>query len=260
MQSNLKVNREDKISQDIEDFKLNCLDEKKNYSTGKLKVTRDAKTEKPLLFYTQEMVRNNRAESDPFSHRQTIKIFSPSNLEAAADSALEFKYKDTLPGLKTSIPDYGAMTDISSSKMMLFADENTCEFMENVGISVESLGDDFTSIESVPASPFVEGISRDTTHLKQQLQVKKTQLDTVKSSIMDEVDFDLSGLCDDEFHMRIVQEKISDHLIQNYLWMREQVGSLEERIQTLNREVYKENSTKIKLPERIKEVNFDIFK
>ena len=159
MKNNLIINTPEKIEGDVEDFKMSCLDDEKNYTVAKIKLCRDIKNDKPLLFYSQDLTRNFRGETDPFGKKQILKVFTPSNHEAVADVTLTKKFEDTVLAYKKNINDYSPKTDIYSDNMVLAIDETTAEFVSDIGINVESLSDDFTEMESVMATPFLDSVS-----------------------------------------------------------------------------------------------------
>ena len=176
MNENFIIDLPERIDDRIEDFKLGAAEEEKNYTTAKIKLCREPETDRPLLFYSQELVRNFKDPYDPFSKRHLIKVFTPSNHQAVADTSLEGKFKDTVLAHKDRILDYSPLTDIHSHDMNLFIDEDTAQFMDDVGINVEGMGEDFQSIESVSASPFHEEVSYDAMELKRELHSLEERL------------------------------------------------------------------------------------
>jgi len=262
MKNNLIINTPEKIEGDVEDFKMDCLDDEKNYTVAKIKLCRDIKNDRPLLFYSQDLTRNFRGETDPFGKKQILKVFTPLNHEAVADVTLTKKFEDTVLAHRNKIRDYSPMTDISSQNMKLFMDESTAEFVSDIGINVESLSDDFTEMESVMATPFLDSISVDATKLKEELLFLKERIAVVKDQMADTFEeySDPRKLSDDEFALCLARENIPDGLVQRYLELKEQIDSVNGNLKDVNTAVFKETSSKIKLPERIKEVGFDIFK
>jgi len=65
----------ERIEDDLEDFKLDNLDEESNYTAAKIKVTRDPQIGTPLIFYSQELSRNFKDTSDQFGKRHIIKAW-----------------------------------------------------------------------------------------------------------------------------------------------------------------------------------------
>tara|TARA_B100001105_G_scaffold250178_1_gene238125 strand:- start:550 stop:1089 length:540 start_codon:yes stop_codon:yes gene_type:complete len=169
-EKNVVIDIPDRIDQDIEDFKLDAIDDEKNYTASRIKLCRDPENEKPILFYSQELSRNFKNPNDPFSKRHIIKTFTPENIEAVADVTVEHKFKDTLLAHKDFVWDYNPLSDIHSGSMNLFMDEDTAGFMEDVGIRTDGMAEDFQSLESVEATPFMEDISLDATRLKNDLK------------------------------------------------------------------------------------------
>ena len=150
-EKNVVIDIPDRIDQDIEDFKLDAIDDEKNYTASRIKLCRDPENEKPILFYSQELSRNFKNPNDPFSKRHIIKTFTPENIEAVADVTVEHKFKDTLLAHKDFVWDYNPLSDIHSGSMNLFMDEDTAGFMEDVGIRTDGMAEDFQSLESVEA-------------------------------------------------------------------------------------------------------------
>ena len=262
MNNNLIINTPERLEGDVEDFKMDCLDDEKNYTVAKIKLCRDIKNDKPLLFYSQDLTRNFRGETDPFGKKQILKVFTPSNHEAVADISLSKKYSDTVLAHRNKIKDYSPMTDIHSDSMKLFMDENTAEFVSDIGINVEGLSSDFTEMESVEATPFLDDVSIDATKLKEELIFLKERMIIVKNQMADTFEDyeDPRKLTDDEFALCLARENIPDGLVQHYLELKEQIDGVKGQLGEVNTAVFRETSSKIKLPERIKEVSFDLFK
>ena len=260
MNENFVIDTPDRIDDQIEDFKLGAAEEEKNYTTAKIKLCREPETDRPLLFYSQELVRNFKDPFDTFSKRHLIKVFTPTNHQAVADTSLEGKFKDTVLAHKDQILDYSPLTDIHSHDMNLFIDEDTAQYMDDVGLNVEGMGEDFQSIESVSASPFHEEISYDTMELKKELHLLERRLLEVKKMMADEFEeyTDPQLLTDGEFNERLANENISSSLSQDYLIVMEKIESLRSRLGELSSAVFKEVSTIIKLPNAM-EVNERLF-
>jgi hypothetical protein len=260
MKNNLIINTPEKIEGDVEDFKMSCLDDEKNYTVAKIKLCRDIKNDKPLLFYSQDLTRNFRGETDPFGKKQILKVFTPSNHEAVADVTLTKKFEDTVLAYKKNINDYSPKTDIYSDNMVLAIDETTAEFVSDIGINVESLSDDFTEMESVMATPFLDSVSVDATKLKEELFFLKERMTVVKDQMADTFEeySDPRRLSDDEFALCLAKENIPDRLVQMYLELKEQIDGVKGQLGEVNTAVFRETSTMIKLPERIK--GYDLWK
>jgi len=248
--NNIVIDIPERIEDDIEDFKLDCVDEEKNYTASKIKLCRDPENDKPVLFYTQELARNFRDQSDPFGKRHIIKVFTPSNLTAVADSTLESKFNDTILAFKDRIHDYSPLTDIHSQKMNLFMDENTATFISDVGINVDGLGEDFQSIETVNANPYLEDLSLDAGKLKVELYELKKQLLNIKEMMADEfVNYvDPHSVSDELFDQALANEKAPQGYVQSFLSIKEQIRQIESQLGEVNFAVFAETSSKIRLP------------
>ncbi|MCH7762965.1 MAG: hypothetical protein IIB95_04400 [Candidatus Marinimicrobia bacterium] len=259
MNNNVIIDIPERIDQDMEDFKIDAIDDEKNYTASRIKLCRDPENEKPILFYSQELSRNFRNPNDPFSKRHIIKTFTPENITAVADVALEHKFKDTLLAHKDRVRDYNPLSDIHSQSMNLFMDEDTAEFLEDAGIRTDGMAEDFQSLESVEATPFMEDVSLDATRLKDELKSVKGRLLTVKGEMADEfIDWlDPSALTDDEFDEKLANEKVSEGLVQTYLALKDQINSLRSQLGEVNMAVFNETKSKIKLPKLIEERSID---
>ena len=260
MNENVIIDIPERLDDQIENFKLSAAEDEKNYTTAKIKLCREPETNKPLLFYSQELIRNFKDPFDPFGKRHLIKVFTPSNHQAVADTSLESKFKDTVLAHKDRIVDYSPLTDIHSHNMNLFIDEDTAQFMDDVGINVDGMGEDFQSIESVSASPFHEEVSYDSMHLKRELRSLEIKLSDVKRMMSDEFEeyADPQIITDEEFNERLARENISSSLTQDYLATKEQIERLKSQLGELSSAVFSEISTKIKLPKAL-EVNNGLY-
>ena len=260
MNENFVIDLPERIDDRIEDFKLGAAEDEKNYTTAKIKLCREPETDRPLLFYSQELVRNFKDPFDPFGKRHLIKVFTPSNHQAVADTSLEGKFKDTVLAHKDRIIDYSPLTDIHSHDMNLFIDEDTAQFMDDVGINVEGMGEDFQSIESVSASPFHEEVSYDAMELKKELHQLEERLSDVKKMMADEFEeyTDPQLLTDTEFNERLAKENIPSNLSQKYLILKEKIKSVKSQLGELSSAVFSEISTLIKLPKAM-EVKDELF-
>ena len=65
-------------------------------------------------------------------------------------------------------------------------------------------------------------------------------------------------LSDDEFALCLAKENIPDRLVQMYLELKEQIDGVKGQLGEVNTAVFRETSTMIKLPERIK--GYDLWK
>jgi len=256
---NVIIDIPERIDSDIEDFKIGAVDDEQNFTTARIKLCREPENDQPILFYTQELSRNFKRPADPFGRRHIIKTFTPANLEAVADTALEHKFKDTLLAHKDTVWDYSPLTDIHSQKMNLFLDEDTATFMSDVGVNVDGLGDDFQSMESIESTPFMDEVSLDATRLKNELHDLKGKMLIVKDQMADEFSEYVNPrtLTSAEFDTRLAMEKISDGLVQSYLMLKEQITGLESQLGQVRNTVFSETKTRIKLPKLIEERSTD---
>jgi len=250
---NVIIDTPERIDQDIEDFKLDCVDDEKNYTAAKIKLCRDPENDRPVLFYSQELARNFRDQRDPFGKRHIIKVFTPSNLTAVADSTLESKFNDTILAFKPKIHDYSPLTDVYSQKMNLFIDEETATFVSDIGINVDGLGEDFTGIQSVESTPFLDDLSINASHLKTELADLRKQLLNIKEVMADEFDhyIDPRGVSGELFDEACANEKIPQGYIQTYLSLKEKIHGIESQLGLVNIEVFTETSSRIRLPKLI---------
>jgi len=143
---------------------------------------------------------------------------------------------------------------------MLFLDEPTAEFISDIGINVDGLSEDFTEMESVEATPFLDDISADATRLKEEMYFLKSRMDVIKDQMADTFEeySDPRKLSEDEFALLLARENIPDGLVQRYLELKEQIDGVKGQLGEVNTAVFRETSTKIKLPERIK--GYDLWK
>ncbi|MBC8181500.1 hypothetical protein H8E88_10295 [candidate division KSB1 bacterium] len=167
-----------------------------------------------------------------------------------ADTTLEKKFTDTVLAHKNAIEDYSPLTDIHSQKMNLFLDEDTAVFLDDVGINVDGMGEDFQSIESVSASPFMEEIAGDARQLKMELNNFRRDLIVVKQQMADEFKeyIDPNLITDDEFTEAMARENVSAPLIKSYLTVKEKINKLKAQLGEVSNTVFKETAAKIKLP------------
>ena len=146
MNNNVVIDRGDRLEDEIEGFKLDAVDDEKNYTAARLRLCRDPENHQPVLFYSQELSRNFKDPRDPFGKRHLIKVFTPGQFAAAADEAVTAKFQDTILAHQQAIPDYSPLTDIHSAKMNLFLDEDTAQFLEDVDVRMDGLSEDFQGI------------------------------------------------------------------------------------------------------------------
>ncbi len=254
MNKNVVIDRSDRLEDEIEGFKLDAVDEEKNYTAARLRVCRDPENHQPVLFYGQELSRNFREQRDPFSKRHLIKVFTPGQLQAAADEVITGKFQDTILAHQKAIPDYSPLTDIHSSKMNLFIDEDTAQFLEDVDVRIDGLAEDFQGIESVSATSFMEDIARDATQIKRELAHLKGKYAVVKEQLADEFQqyVDPKTASDEVFGEALAREnKVPQRLVQSYLSIRERMSELESQLGQFQAAVFNETATKIRLPRAV---------
>jgi len=253
MNGNVIIDVKERIDQDLEDFRIEAVDQENNFTLSRIRLCRDPENETPILFYSQELSRNFKNPDDPFVKRRIIKTFTPDNITAVADVTLQQKFKDTLLAHKDWIPDYSPLTDIHSASMNLFMDEDTAGFLEDVGIKTDGLAEDFASLESVEATPFMEDVSMNATRLKRELQGLQGRLKVIKEQMADEFTewSDPGTMSSAAFEKRLAYEKVSEGLVQAYLAIKEQMGELKTRLGEVNRTVFSETKNSIKLPPQI---------
>lgn len=258
----LMINTQSRIQDDIEDFRLDRLDEKDNYTVAQVKLCRRMEDDTPLLFYSQDLSRNFREANDPLGSKRILKVFTPANHEAVADETLTHKFKDTVLAFKNHIPDYSPLSDVHSDKMKLFMDESTAQFVSDIGVNVDGLGQDFSEMESVPATPFMEDVSLNASSLKSEQALMNEKLTQIKVRIADEFDdyLDPVKVTDDEFAQHMALENVPNGLVQQYLSVSEDIKELKSKLGEVNQVVFSETSSRIKLPARIKEMNYGLFK
>ena len=254
MNNNVVIDRSDRLEDEIEGFKLDAVDEEKNYTAARLRVCRDPENHQPVLFYGQELSRNFREQRDPFSKRHLIKVFTPGQLQAAADEVITGKFQDTILAHQKAIPDYSPLTDIHSSKMNLFIDEDTAQFLEDVDVRIDGLAEDFQGIESVSATSFMEDIARDATQIKRELAHLKGKYEVVKEQLADEFQqyVDPKTASDEVFGEALAREnKVPQRPVQSYLAIRERMSELENQLGQFQAAVFNETATKIRLPRAV---------
>lgn len=253
MNKNVVIDRGDRLEDDIEGFKLDAVDEEKNYTAARLRVCRDPENHQPVLFYSQELSRNFRDQRDPFSKRHLIKVFAPGQLQAAADEVVTAKFQDTILAHQKAISDYSPLTDIHSSKMNLFMDEDTAQFLEDVDVRVDGLSEDYQGIESISATPYMEDIARDATQLKRELAHLQGKYAVIKEQLADNFEEYVDPKVSDEvFGEALAREgKVPKHLVQSYLSIRERKQELEAQLGQFQAAVFNETAPKIRLPRAV---------
>lgn len=250
MNRNVIINKPERLDDDIEDFRIDACEAEKNFTASKIKVCRDPEQDKPIIFYSQELIRNFKQPSDPFGKRHIIRAYTPSNFTAAVDTTLERKFADTMLAHKPQIQDYSPLTDIHSETMNLFVDDDTAIFLSDVGINVDGMGEDFQGIESVAASPFMENVAKGAQQIKLELAELRRQYNLLKDQMVDAFEEYTNPqlLTDEEFAERLAHETISEALIQQYLSLTEKITKLEQELRLVSSEVFNETITKIRLP------------
>ncbi|TVL98086.1 MAG: hypothetical protein CV087_21800, partial [Candidatus Brocadia sp. WS118] len=211
-----------RIEDRIEDFKLDAVDEEHNYTAAKVKLCREPDSGSPVVFYSQELSRNFKNPNDRFNRRHLIKVFTPSNVTAVADNSLQQKFQDTILAFKPKIDDYSPLTDIHSQSMNLFMDEQTAQFLNDTGINIDGLGEDFQSIESVSATPYMEDVSFNANHFKTELRQLQARYLLIKEEMAKEFEdhIDPRMVSDEVFARALAQENVSQGYVQTYLNLR----------------------------------------
>ena len=183
--NNVVIDYPQRLEDEIEGFKLDAVDDEKNYTAARLRLCRDSKEGNPVLFYTQELSRNFKDPRDAFGKRHLIKVFTPGRFQAAADEVITGKFQDTLLAHKGKIPDYSPLSDIHSTRMNLFIDAPTAQFLEDEGVRIDGLSEDFEGIESVSATPFMDAVAHDASLIKRELAGLKGKLSFIKDDMAD---------------------------------------------------------------------------
>ena len=255
MKENVIIDIPERLEDDIEDFKLDCVDDQKNYTAAKIKLTRDPEDDTPRIFYSQELSRNFKDPMDKFGKRHLIKVFTPENITAVSDTTLERKFNDTILAHKERVNDYAPLTDINSEKMNLFMDEDTATFLSDTGISIDGLGEDFMGLESVSATPCMEDISDDASHLKRELNDLKGKYSLIKDQMTDEFEnyVNPAEISDEQFDEALAREKVPEAYVQSYLALKEQINVLKAKLGEVNSLVFNETKSKIRLPKLLEE-------
>ena len=250
---NIVINKPERLDSDIEDVKIDAVEEEKNFTASRIRVCRDPRSEEPVIFYTQELIRNYKSPNDPFGKRWVLKTFSPENAMAAADVTLERKFSDSILAHKKQIPDYSPLTDIHSDEMGLFLDEDTATYLSDVGINIDGLGEDFSGIETISATPFMEEVAIDVGKLKGELGDLRSGLRKVQLAILDEIGIERDSISftDESFDLLLAEHHVSDALVQKLLELKSKISTLEGQIGETSSVVFSETVTRIHLPGRI---------
>jgi len=253
MMDNIVIDKPEKLDSEIEDFKIEAVEESKNFTASRIRLCRDPESEEPVIFYTQELIRNFKNPHDPFGRRWVLKTFSPENAMAAADVTLERKLTDSILAHKPQIPDYSPLTDIHSNEMGLFLDEDTAVYLSDMGINVDGLGEDFSGIETVSATPFMEEVAYDAGKLKSELMELRTSLRLVQQAVLDEIgdQRELASIPAEAFDLFLAEHHVSDALVQKLLGLKSRISILESQLGQASSVVFSETVTKIHLPGRI---------
>jgi len=251
MFQNVVIDRPQRLEDEIEGFKLDAVDDEKNYTAARLRLCRDSENRQPVLFYSQELTRNFKDPQDPFGKRHLVRAFAPGQFQAAADEVITGKFQDTLLAHKRAIPDYSPLSDIHSTNMSLFLDEETAQFLEDVDVRMDGLSEDFQGIESVSSTPFLENIALDATQIKRELAGLKGKYAVVKEQLADEFDeyMDPKTVSDEVFGETLARlGHMPQRLVQSYLAIRERMQELESQLGQVEAAVFAETAPKIRLP------------
>ena len=253
MQTNVVIDDPQRLEDEIEGFKLDAVDDQKNYTAARLKLCRDSQEGEPVLFYTQELSRNFKDPKDSFGNRHLIKVFTPGRFQAAADEVITGKFQDALLAHKSTIPDYSPMTDIHSTRMNLFMDAPTAQFLEDEGIRIDGLTEDFNGIESVSATPFMDAVAHDATLIKRELAGLKGKLAFVKDDLADYLgDINPRYASEDVLAEALARmPKVPADLMQSYLSIRERMNKLEGQLGHVQSTIFQETAPKIRLPKAV---------
>ena len=244
------IDTPERIMQDTEEFRLDCLDREKNFTLAKLKLTRDPETEEPRLFYSQQLIRNFKNDDDPLNRKMFIKAFTPSNVDACYDTTLDQKYTDSLLAYKPVIHDYNPLSDIHSQEMRLFMDDETATFLSDSDVSIDALKEDFLGIESVSATPYHVDLGYDTSRLKQELSGHISKMASLKIEMQKQFSngMNLTDLNNEEFERIIANNHSSSGLVQTYLSLKDRIDSIKSRIGILNEELITDTRLQVRLP------------
>ena len=253
MINNVVIDYPQRLEDEIEGFKLDAVDDEKNYTAARLRLCRDSQEGDPVLFYTQELSRNFKDPRDPFGNRHLIKVFTPGRFQAAADEVITAKFQDTLLAHKGKIPDYAPLSDIHSTRMNLFLDEQTAQFLEDEGVRIDGLTEDFAGIESVSATPFMDAVAHDATLIKRELSGLKGKLSFIKDDLADYLDnTNVRQVSEDVFAEALARTpSVPAELMTSYLSIRERMNKLEGQLGQVESTIYQETAPKIRLPKAV---------
>ncbi len=254
MHQNVVIDRPQRLDDEIEGFKLDAVDDEKNYTAARLRLCRDTQNHQPVLFYSQELSRNFKDPQDSFGKRHLVRAFAPGQFQAAADEVVTGKFQDTLLAHKSAIPDYSPLSDIHSTRMNLFVDEETAQFLEDVDVRIDGLSEDFQGIESVSSTPYLEDVARDATQLKRELADLRGKYGVVKEQLADEFEeyLDPKTVSDEVFYETLAREgHLPQRLVQAHLNIRERMQELEVQLGQVEAAVFAETAPKIRLPRAV---------
>ena len=249
--NNIVIDKPERIDDDIEKFKIDAVEDEKNFTSARIRVCRDPKSQAPMIFYSQELNRNFKNPNDPMAVRHIIKSFSPMNAAASADTALEFKFNDATLAHQPKIDEYSPLTDIHSETMNLFIDEESATYLSDVGVNVDDVGIEFQEIESVEATPFMRDVAGDASMIKRQLAEVEDALSDVKRIMMIELGVVEPSVSDEEFDAWLSQHRLPSELVQQYIVHREKRDELRRQLDEVSLAVFSETRSMIKLPARI---------
>ncbi|GAI99531.1 unnamed protein product, partial [marine sediment metagenome] len=230
-----------------------AVDDQRNYTAARLRLCRDSQQGDPVLFYTQELSRNFKDPKDQFGNRHLIKVFTPGRFQAAADEVITGKFQDALLAHKSTIPDYSPMTDIHSTRMNLFMDAPTAQFLEDDGIRIDGLTEDFQGIESVSATPFMDTVAQDASLIKREVAHLKGKLAFVKDDMADYLEgINVKLVNEDVFAEALARApKVPADLVQTYLSIRERLSKLEGQLGHVQSTIFQETAPKIRMPRAV---------
>ena len=248
---NIVIDKPERIDEDIEKFKIDAVEDERNFTSARIRVCREPATQSPMIFYSQELNRNFKNPTDPMAVRHVIKSFSPMNAAASADTALEFKFNDATLAHHPMIDEYSPLSDIHSETMNLFIDEESAIYLSDVGVNIDKASGEFQEIESVDATPFMQEVAGDASMIKRQLLEVETAFSDVKRRMQMELGIVEHGASDEEFDIWLSQHSFPSELVQQYLIHREKRDELRLQLDQASSAVFSETRSMIKLPARI---------
>ena len=248
---NIVIDKPERLDEDIEKFKINAVEDEKNFTSARIRVCRDPLSQAPMIFYSQELNRNFKNPTDPMAVRHIIKSFSPMNAAASTDTALEFKFNDATLAHQPMIDEYSPLTDIHSLTMNLFIDEESATYLSDVGVDIDNTSNEFQEIESVDATPFMKEVAGDASIIKRQLAEVDFALQAIKKRMQMELGIVEHGASDEEFDIWLSQHRLPSELVQQYLMNREKRDELKRQLDQASSAVFSETRSMIKLPARI---------